>query len=109
MTGTWSTIEVDKAIELGYKLLSVEEVWHFDKKSDKPFTEFIYALYKGKLEASGYPRNVKTEQDKERYIEEIKRKEGIQLDKVNINYNAGMRQMCKILLNSFWVRLSVFC
>ena len=30
--GTWVTIEVQKAIELGYIVKDVKEVWHFRKK-----------------------------------------------------------------------------
>ena len=29
LTGTWTTIEIGKAVTLGYKLLEVKEVWHF--------------------------------------------------------------------------------
>ena len=28
ITGTWCTPEVDKAVELGYKILKIYEVWH---------------------------------------------------------------------------------
>ena len=33
LTGTWVTIEVQKAVELGYKILNVEIVWHFENNS----------------------------------------------------------------------------
>ena len=49
LTGTWTTIEIDKAIALGYRLTKVIEVWHFKKHSDSLFSDFINALYKGKL------------------------------------------------------------
>ena len=97
--GTWPTIEIDKALDLGYKLLRVKEVWNFEKRSSNLFTNFINALYKGKIEASGYPDNIISE---DLYIKNIERHEGIKLDKDKIKFNAGKRQMCKILLNSFW-------
>ena len=58
LTGVWTTIEIDRAIKLGYRLTIVTEVWHFKKRSDTPFSGFINALYRGKLEASGFPDGV---------------------------------------------------
>ena len=37
LTGTWTTIEIDKTVALGYKLLEVKEVWHFEKRSNTVF------------------------------------------------------------------------
>ena len=102
LIGTWTTIEIDKAVALGYKLLDVKEVWDFEKRSNTLFSGFINALYKGKLEASGYPDNVVTTEEKLKYLAEIREHEGIELDMDKIAKNPGRRQMCKILLNSFW-------
>ena len=102
LAGTWTTVEIDKAIELGYRLAEVKEVWHFKKRSTALFSDFINALYKGKLEASGFPDNVTTTEEKLNYIGEIRQHEGIELDIDKIAKNPGRRQMCKILLNSFW-------
>ena len=102
LTGVWTTIEIDKAIALGYRLTKVTEVWHFERRSDTLFSDFINALYKGKLEASGFPDNVTTIEEKLKYIAEIRDHEGLELDMGKIAKNAGRRQMCKILLNSFW-------
>ena len=35
--GTWTTNEVNKAIDKGYKVLRNYEVWHFDKSTDDLF------------------------------------------------------------------------
>ena len=64
LTGTWTTTEIDKVIVLGYRLTKVTEVWHFKNHSDSLFSSFINALYKGKLEVSGYPNNVVTTEEK---------------------------------------------
>jgi len=50
--GTWPTIEIDRAVELGYTIVRVEEVAHFNRRSSDLFKNFIYCLYKNKLEAS---------------------------------------------------------
>ena len=55
LTGTWTTIEINKVVMLGYKLLDMKEVWHFEKHSNTLFSGFSNALYKGKLGASSYP------------------------------------------------------
>ena len=79
LTGTWTTIEIDKAIELGYRLTKVTEVWHFEKCSDSLFSNFTNALYKGKLEASGFPDNVTTTEEKLNYTAKI-HDHGVELD-----------------------------
>jgi hypothetical protein len=100
--GTWLSIEIDKAIELGYQLDSVTEAWHFERRSTNLFHPFINTLYKTKLEASGFPNNVQTPQEKEDYMAEIEQNEGFKLELEKIGVNPGRRQMSKILLNSFW-------
>ena len=102
LTGTLTTIKIDKAVALGYKLLEVKEVWHFEKCSSTLFSGFINALYKGKLETSSYPNNVVTTEEKLKYLAEIREHEGVELDMDKIAKNPGWRQMCKILLNSLW-------
>jgi hypothetical protein len=77
-------------------------VWHFEKRSTDLFHPFINALYKAKLEASGFPSNVSSEREKKMYVEEIRQKEGVELELQKIAVNPGRRQMAKILLNSFW-------
>jgi hypothetical protein len=107
--GTWVTIEIDKAIEMGYELTEVCEVWHFSKQSTDLFRDFINSLYKAKLEASGFPANVVTEEEKVAYVEDIWLKERVRLDGQKIAFNPGRRQMAKILLNSFWVSFFLSC
>lgn len=42
------------------------------------------------------------EEAKDRYVEEYKQREGIQLDGKLITKNPGLRAVAKICLNSFW-------
>jgi hypothetical protein len=55
-----------------------------------------------KQEASGYPSWVHTDGDRDRYIEEYRRAEGIALDKASIFKNPGQRTLAKLKLNSVW-------
>lgn len=59
-------------------------------------------LLKYKEQASGYPANVESEQEKDAYISEFERVEGIKLEKEKIKRNEGYRAISKLLLNSFW-------
>jgi hypothetical protein len=55
-----------------------------------------------KQEASGYPANVNTEEEKDKYISDYFQHEGIHLRKDKIKKNPGMRTLAKLQLNTFW-------
>ena len=98
--GTWCSVELVKALEKGYRILQMHEVWHFSRKIDTLFRDYMDTFAKIKLEASGYPRDCVTEEQKQRYVEEIFEHEGICLDPSKIEYNPGLRALSKLLLNS---------
>jgi len=66
------------------------------------FAEYINKFLRLKQQADGWPSWVKTEEDKDRYILEYEEKEGIKLDPTQIEKNAGLRNLAKLMLNSFW-------
>ena len=100
--GTWCSVEVMKALEKGYRIVQVHEVWHFPRKSDTLFKEYIDTFAKIKLEASGYPKDCVTDEQKQWYVDDILENQGIQLDPAKITYNPGLRALAKLMLNSFW-------
>ncbi|XP_053405164.1 uncharacterized protein LOC128558905 [Mercenaria mercenaria] len=108
--GTWVTDEVKKAIDKGYTLDCIYEVWHFENisqydpvaKEGGLFTEYVNTFLKVKQEKSGWPKWCKTEEQKQTYIEQYYEKEGVLLDYSNIEKNPGMRALAKLMLNSFW-------
>ena len=108
--GTWCIPEISKAIEKGYKLLTVFEVYHWENTSKYDpnsqsgglFSEYINAFLKLKQEASGWPAWCVTDEDKRTYVQNYKEREGIQLDPDNIAKNPGLRSLAKLCLNSFW-------
>jgi hypothetical protein len=113
--GEWCTLEIYESIKYGYKLDYIYEVWHWDESTiiDKDtntgglFTEYINAALKIKQEASGFPDNVTSEDQKDEYIDQYLKKEGISLDKDKIKKNSGLRQIAKWMLNSLWGRLAM--
>ena len=54
------------------------------------------------MEASGYPKDCVTDEQKQWYVNDILENQGIQLDSAKINYNPGLRALAKLMLNSIW-------
>lgn len=97
--GTWTTPEIKKALEKGYKILQIYEVWNFTKTSRNMFKSYISKFQKIKLETSPWEDDYDT---KEAYVKDIKNKLGIDLDINNISPNPVLRAMAKLLLNAFY-------
>ena len=103
--GTWCHVELMKAIEKGYEVLEIHEVWHWEETTDELFKDYVDTYLKIKQEASGYPKHCVTDEQKQRYIDEYYEHEGIRLDPNKIEYNPGLRALAKLALNSLWGRL----
>ncbi len=86
----------------GYEVVQVHEVWHWKEKRKGLFAEFVNKFLKIKTEASGWPAWCVDEESKQRYLDEFKEREGIELDRDNIIPNPGLKQIAKLMLNSFW-------
>ena len=96
--GTWTTDEVSKALEKGYKILRIYEVWHFTKSTDALFKGYIRRFMKIKLESSSY--NFKTKDEEVNFKARIK--ESLDIDVEKFDFNAGLRSIAKLCLNSLW-------
>ena len=83
----------------------IHEVWHFPDKTERLFRGYIDMFLKKKQEASGWPGWCQTDQDKKKYLQEHKDKEGIELDRDVIEYNAGARTVWMQILNNFWGKI----
>ena len=91
-----------KAIEKGYEVLEIHEVWHWEKTTNQLFSPYVNLFLKIKQEASGYPKHCVTDEQKQRYIDQYYEHEGIRLDPNKIEYNPGLRFLAKLMLNSLW-------
>lgn len=105
-TGTYVADELRLAIQKGYQIIEMYEVWEYkirkynkDNNDKGLFSEYIDFFLKMKTEASGYPDWVKTDSDKEKYINYYLQNEGIQLEADKIENNPGFRTLAKALLN----------
>ncbi|XP_055390586.1 uncharacterized protein LOC129619368 [Condylostylus longicornis] len=109
LIGTWVIDEVVKAIQKGYKMLEIYEVWEYqttkyDKNMDTQglFTNMMNKFIKIKQEASGWPSKCVTNNEKENYVKDFFDKEDIQLEHEKVSNNPGLRSFAKLMLNSFW-------
>ena len=89
-------------MQKGYVIQSIHEVWHFEKSTVSLFKDNVNTWLKLKVEASGWPHENMTQDEKQQYIQAFKTIEGIELDPENIAYNPGMRALAKFTLNSMW-------
>ena len=106
------SIKLFAALEKGYRLLNVYEVWHFPETTqyDKAtgaggiFAKYIDAFLKIKQESSGYPNWCKTDKGTEKSKSDYHQAEEILLE--HVEKNKGMRVIAKIMLNSLWGKLA---
>ena len=99
MTGTWCTEELKMAVQKGYRILKIHEVWHWGESQRKTglFAPYVNKFLKAKQEASGWPSDCVTDQQKAEYVTEYEKHEGIQLDKDklrSIQVEKQWRRLC---------------
>lgn len=97
---TWSTIELQKVKEKGYKILNIHEVFHFTPENRHVglFEGYVNTWLKLKQESAGWPAGCKTEEEKAEYLRAYEEHEGIKLE--NVSPNPGRKAIAKLLLNS---------
>ena len=105
LVSTWPTPELQEALQRGYVIRHVYEVWHFPKNSNTMFSSYVNTFLKMKQEASGWPEWVGDNQDKRtQYVQDYLDKEGVQLEPSNIKKNPCQQSLAKMMLNSFWCK-----
>ena len=55
-----------------------------------------------KQQASGWPSECDTEEERRTYLDDYKEHQGIELDPAKVEKNPGLRSLTKLMLNSFW-------
>jgi len=113
LTSTWVLDEVRLALEKGYKIFEIYEVYEYQVTQFNPdtgewgmFVDYINTFLKLKGEASGYPGRVPSPEDEKRYVESFWQSEGIRLDRESIKSNTAKRGLAKLYLNSMWGKLT---
>jgi len=109
LTGTRVIDEVRLAVQKGYRILEIHEVYEYKVTRYDPetregglFAGYIVTFLKLKAEDSGYTAWVRTPADEELYIESFCKSEGIRLDREATKPNAAKHGLAKLCLNSMW-------
>ena len=113
LTGTWCSPEILKAIEKGYTLIKIHEVYHFpettqydtESGSGGLFADYINTFLKLKQQSSGWPKECTTRETKDRYVQEYATRERIHLDPQSIESNPALRTIAKSLLTNLCGKL----
>ena len=110
LRGTWCTPEINKAIDKGYILLRIHEVWNFPAHQQQSglFKDYVNVWLKNKQEACGWPAWCQTVEQKRDYIETYEENEGIRLDVESIQKNPGRKATAKLMLNRYLFYVAFF-
>ena len=94
----YPTMELQKAIKLGYKITKIYEIFHF-KKTKQLFKSYIKNFMRGKIEGAGHKGS---QEEKIKYCKEYSDKFDIDIKPENLISNKGKKAVSKLLLNSLW-------
>ena len=103
----WYTPEINLALNVGYILIKIYEVLNWSENTSNEqrlFSNYINMFLQMKTQASGYPCNVTTHEQKNEDIRQYEKHEGVCLDPNKIENNPGLCSIGKLALNSFYVK-----
>ena len=89
----------------GYILIEIYEVLNWSENNSNEqrlFSNYINMFLQMKTQAGGYPSNVTMREQKNEYIRQYEKHEGVHLDPDKIEHNPGLRSIGKLALNSFY-------
>jgi hypothetical protein len=113
ISGVYCTPELELAVEHGYRVLQTHCIWHYKNseqydtmtKTGGLFTGYIDTFLKIKMEASGFPDGVLSDEDKQTFVQSVYENEGVKLDIDKIEKCEPLRQIAKLCLNNLWGKL----
>ena len=95
----WTTIEIKFAVECGYKLVKVHEMFVY-KERKKIYESFFMRLARHKLESEPFPSHVSTPQEKKAYVDGLNEAmPGLDLQWEKVSRNDGRRAFAKLMSN----------
>ena len=89
---TWCTPEINLAINMEYILIEIYEVLNWSQNTFNEgglFSNYINMFLQMKTQASGYPSNGTKHEQKNEYIQQYEKHEGVCLDSNKIDHNPG--------------------
>ena len=101
----YTNLELVKALQLGYTITKVYEVFYWEDTTVGLFKGYIDIFLKIKQESSGWPTDCGNDTKRQQFIVDYLRQEQIALDMEAIHHNPGRRQTSKLYLNSLWGKM----
>ena len=93
-TCTLTSIELKEALMQGYTITRCYRIWSYSR-TENLFKEYVKAFMKIKVEASGFPPGIETDEDKKKWAKEYRDRLEIDIDINNVKLNPGLRYMAK--------------
>jgi hypothetical protein len=99
--GVWTSRELEKALEVGYQLITVKRALKFQPTTEL-FKSYVRRNLRDKVTASGWKRS---DEAFETFQAEYKDIYNIDIRRDEMQKNDGKRSISKMLLNSLWGKL----
>ena len=104
---TCTSIELEEALNNGYKVTKYFRALHYDKWDGELFKGYVSEFMSMKIHASGFPKGIDMLEKEEKFIKECKERFGIHIEKEKMVPDKAMRYISKLMLNSLWGRFSL--
>lgn len=109
LVGTWTTMQVQKAVSLGATLHEVYHVLHYEESTTEMWKSYVSTFLRLKQQAAGWkallgPERCEDPQAQADYIAMYLEHQGIQLvpEEITQEKNKGIYYIAKLCLNSLW-------
>lgn len=97
-----NSVELSRALQHGYRVTKIHRVSLWRKTSKTLFRDYVATFYKIKTACGGWPKHVKTPEEKQEWLDDVNKSVGIDLKESDIKKNPGMKFVSKLCLNSLW-------
>uniref|UniRef100_A0A914GTD6 DNA-directed DNA polymerase n=2 Tax=Globodera rostochiensis TaxID=31243 RepID=A0A914GTD6_GLORO len=106
---TVTSIELEEALSNNYRCTayyrSIE--WSEDQWNERVFRAYVAEFMSMKTHASGFPEEVRTAAERERFVDECWERFGMIVDPARMEHNKAKRTIAKLCNNSLWGRFSL--
>ncbi|KAK3917557.1 WD repeat-containing protein 41 [Frankliniella fusca] len=110
LCSVWCAPEIHLAMEKGYKIETVHEVYQYPRTMkgngetgrEGLLSAYVRCFMALKAQASGWPADCTSDEAKQKYMDDVKKYDGITIDPAKEEKNPALRQLSKLMLNSFW-------